>query len=458
MHSINTDVVIVGGGAAGCVTAGVIASFAPGQHITLLEIDCSADCNSTIASAFIPGAATRFQKQQGILDTPEAMAADICAKNHGESDYEITLSMCRHSANALHWMADIAHVPIEFAGEIHWLGHNTPRMHSHKLRSGIPIIRCLHTFLEKSENIHLLDHTTAREIERTSKGAFRVKALSDGRELDIVADFLVLATGGFGGNPGMIKQYIPDMTDAWHIGAATNTGDGIRWGLTLGGETKLMNAFQGRDTIREDGTRVTPGVISEGGIAVNNSGVRFVREDLGYSPLSTLFRAQDGKFVFLLWDERIQGKIADLYIMIDALEKGEIHSFSDVKQLSEFFDLPGDRLKDTLDTYNLTPIGVQDEFGRVRETPVLRPPFYASRVTGSIAHTQGGLTINKQSQVIDESGTSINHVYAVGNDAVGLSGAGSDGYLSGNGWFFAITSGFAAGRAIARELTQSTNS
>ena len=64
----------------------------------------------------------------------------------------------------------------------------------------------------------------------------------------------------------MIKQYIPDMSDAWHIGAATNQGMGIRSGISLGGQTKLMGGFQGRDTIREDGTRVTPGVISEGGL------------------------------------------------------------------------------------------------------------------------------------------------------------------------------------------------
>ena len=380
------------------------------------------------------------------------MARDIYKKNHGESDYDLTLAMCSHSADAIHWMTDVAGVPIEFAGEINWFGHRTPRMHSHKLRSGAPIIHQLHDFLRTSNNVNLLDFTTAQRIARQPNGLFRVNAVSNQSQIEILTQYLILATGGFGGNPKMIKQYIPEMADAWHIGAITNKGIGIRSGISLGGQVKLMSGFQGRDTIREDGTRVTPGVISEGGIAVNSAGLRFIREDLGYSPLSAIFRAQKTQFVFLLWDKRIQEKIANLHIMIDASDKGEIHSFSDLESLSDFFDLPGERLKNTFETYNATDIGVEDEFGRIRETPPLSPPFYVCRVTGSIAHTQGGLAINQHSQIIDEAKRPIKHVYAVGNDAAGLSGAGSDGYLSGNGWFFAITSGFAAARAIARKL------
>lgn len=452
MRSITTDVLVLGGGAAGCITAGAIANLAPRCEITLVETDCNADCNSTIASAFIPAAGTRFQQEQGIVDTAQAMARDIYKKNHGESDYDLTLAMCSHSADAIHWLTDVAGVPIEFAGEINWFGHRTPRMHSHKLRSGAPIIHQLHDFLRTSNNVNLLDFTTAQRIARQPNGLFRVNAMSNQSQIEILTQYLILATGGFGGNPKMIKQYIPEMADAWHIGAITNKGIGIRSGISLGGQVKLMSGFQGRDTIREDGTRVTPGVISEGGIAVNSAGLRFIREDLGYSPLSAIFRAQKTQFVFLLWDKRIQEKIANLHIMIDASDKGEIHSFSDLESLSDFFDLPGERLKNTFETYNSTDIGVEDEFGRIRETPPLSPPFYVCRVTGSIAHTQGGLAINQHSQIIDEAKRPIKHVYAVGNDAAGLSGAGSDGYLSGNGWFFAITSGFAAARAIARKL------
>ena len=449
MRCIETHVAVIGAGAAGCITAGALATFAPRCDITLIESDCNAHCNSTIASAFIPAAGTRFQNEQGIIDTPQAMAEDIYLKNKGESDYDLTLAMCSYSANVIHWMTDVAGVPIEFADEINWFGHNTPRMHSHKLRSGTPIIRQLHTFLKSLDNVDVLDLTTAQRISYESNARFRLSAISDGYPLEISSQYLVFATGGFGGNPDMIKQYIPDMSDAWHIGAATNQGMGIRSGISLGGQTKLMGGFQGRDTIREDGTRVTPGVISEGGIAVNSDGLRFIREDLGYSPLSAIFRAQKTQFVFLVWDKRIQEQIADLHIMVDAAAKGEIYSFYEPKELSDFLDFPEGQFLDTLETYNATNIGVVDEFGRIRSTPQLTAPFYACRVTGSIAHTQGGLTINQHSQVIDQTGYPIKHLYAVGNDAAGLSGGGSDGYLSGNGWFLAITSGFAAAHTIA---------
>ena len=94
MRCIKTDVAVIGAGAAGCITAGALATFAPRCDLILIESDCNAHCNSTIASAFIPAAGTRFQNEQGIIDTPQAMAEDIYLKNKGESDYDLTLAMC----------------------------------------------------------------------------------------------------------------------------------------------------------------------------------------------------------------------------------------------------------------------------------------------------------------------------------------------------------------------------
>ena len=61
--------------------------------------------------------------------------------------------------------------------------------------------------------------------------------------------------------------------------------------------------------------------------------------------------------------------------MVDAAAKGEIYSFYEPKELSDFFDFPEGQFLDTLETYNATNIGVVDEFGRIRSTPQLSAPF-----------------------------------------------------------------------------------
>lgn len=449
---LEAEVVVIGAGAAGSVAAGVCATHHRGVDTVLLEQDTSKFSNSSIASAFIPAAGTRFQQAAGYPDSPETMAADIQRKNNNESDEALTLNLCCRSAEVIHWLADVAQVPMEFAEEISWFGHSVHRMHSHPLRSGIPILADLHNFLRACPRLTFMDKTVAVGLLRDDGGVISgVEATSNDALIRIRTRQVVLSTGGFGANPKMVAQYIPEMSGAWHIGASTSRGDGIRWGIEFDGASALMNAYQGRDTIREDSTRVTPGVITEGGIAVNQAGERFAREDIGYSPLAAVFRKQPGEFVYLIWDERIHREIENLHIMVEADKAGEIRRFATSGELAEFFSIPRRPLERTVSSYNQVPIDGIDEVGRLKCTYPLESPYFVARVTGAIGHTQGGLIINSNGQVLDSERRIIPGLYAAGNDAAGLSGSGSDGYLSGNGWFFAITTGYVIGEAIAAE-------
>ena len=82
----------------------------------------------------------------------------------------------------------------------------------------------------------------------------------------MAAKRVVLATGGFNANREMLARYIPEMADAPNIGARSNRGEGIQWGMDAGAAVDHMGGYQGRDCIFDDGTRLTPGVINEGGI------------------------------------------------------------------------------------------------------------------------------------------------------------------------------------------------
>jgi fumarate reductase flavoprotein subunit len=73
---------------------------------------------------------------------------------------------------------------------------------------------------------------------------------------------------------------------------------------------------------------------------------------------------------------------------------------------------------------------------------VLQAPYHLIKVTGALFHTQGGLDINAQCQVLSQQGQPWPNVFAGGGAARGVSGNAVWGYLSGNGLLSAFASGW----------------
>lgn len=450
---LTTDVVIAGAGGAGLVAAATAALFEGGVDVILLERDQREPCNSVIASNFIPAAGTRCQRAAGIEDSAETMASDIERKNAGQSDSVITTELCRRSAEMIHWLADGLGVEMEFAPELTWIGQTHPRMHAHPNRSGLAIVEQLRKVTTAQPNVRYFDCTPASGLLTDAAGAVcGVTADGEHGRMPIKAAKTVLTTGGFNANREMLARYIPQMHDAPNIGARSNTGDGITWAMRAGADVACMSGYQGRDCIFEDGTRVTPGVINEGGIAVNATGRRFVNERRDYSELARVYREQPGHFAVFVWDERIQRMASDVFVMRQAMERGGITCCESAEQIAASFDLPSEALAKTIDQYNRGVREGCDAFGRNPLTEPLAPPYYCARITGAMAHTQGGLRVDTACRVLKQDDTPLTNLYAGGNAMAGLSGDDASGYSSGNGLLVAYVSGLIIGQHVVRAI------
>ena len=455
VREIETDVVVVGGGGAGLTVAGTVAASNKRARVLLVEQDFEEPCNSAIASNFIPAAGTRFQRAAGIEDSAQSFVADIMKKNGGRGDASIALALCEQSADAVHWLVDELKVDLEFAPELTWLGHSAIRMHAHPSRGGPPVVESLRDYAQRSAQITVLDHTTGSGLILSDEGAvLGVNATQDDESIQIHARKVVLTTGGYNASPQLLARYIPDMAEAPNIGANTDRGDGIVWAQAAGADCALMSGYQGRDCISADGTRVTPPVLNEGGIAVNKTGMRFVNENQDYSALASVYRQQPGQVAFFIWDQRIQTMVADVFVMQQAMQRGGILRADNVEQIATAYELPGSVLAKTLARYNEGVTSGVDEFGRTSLTVPLEPPFYTAQITGAIAHTQGGLVVDSACRVLRADGAPIPGLYAGGNTMAGLSGDGAGGYLSGNGLMVAYTSGYIIGKHAAARLNE----
>jgi fumarate reductase flavoprotein subunit len=75
------------------------------------------------------------------------------------------------------------------------------------------------------------------------------------------------------------------------------------------------------------------------------------------------------------------------------------------------------------------------------------------RVTGALFHTQGGLEVDDRARVLGADGP-MPTLYAAGGAALGVSGRGDSGYLSGNGLLSAVVLGRIAGHSAAEGTTR----
>jgi fumarate reductase flavoprotein subunit len=95
--------------------------------------------------------------------------------------------------------------------------------------------------------------------------------------------------------------------------------------------------------------------------------------------------------------------------------------------------------------------GEKDAFERVLPQPFERP-YYGIKVTVALYHTQGGLKLNADGQVLRADGSIIPNLYAGGGVAVGVSGKGLEGYLPGNGLLASLGLGMIAAEHAVTSL------
>ena len=65
----------------------------------------------------------------------------------------------------------------------------------------------------------------------------------------IGCDALVLACNGYGGNPDLVRRYIPEMANALYFGHPGNRGDAVIWGEALGAQLEHLGAYQGHGSV-----------------------------------------------------------------------------------------------------------------------------------------------------------------------------------------------------------------
>ena len=377
------------------------------------------------------------------------MTTDILSKAHNATDADMVKVLCQESGPAINWLTETHGVELALVDGFLYPNHSYLRMHAPASRTGADLIGSMTQAVERA-GVDLLTDSTVTDLFADTTGHISGIRFTrpDGTIELLGCSALILACNGFGGNPEMVKQLIPDMADANYFGHTGNQGEAIQWGEALGAAMADLGSYQGHGSVAHPhGILISWALMMNGGIQVNIHGQRFSNEHQGYSEQGRRVIAEPESIAWNILDARLYKMGQGFEDFRQAVLAGALIKADTLSELANKCGLPEDSLAATLSENSELSSGQgTDSFGRdFTSKPHLQPPYYAVKVTGSLFHTQGGLVVDANARVLRPDNSPLPNLYAGGGAARGISGPSDWGYLSGNGLLTAVALGRTAG-------------
>jgi fumarate reductase flavoprotein subunit len=450
----NVPVLVVGGGACGCVAA--LAARDAGADVLLIEQDARPMGSTGMSQGLFCAAATKAQARLGIADNGATFLADIMAKTRGWPDPVIARTIAYESGPTADWLIEQHGLPWDVdTGFRPAYGNSTFRVHGWHGHGGIDMVQLLHGKLAEA-GVDVLLQATLTGIMADENGCVLGVALTrpDGTVEQVGCDTLILASGGFAANHAMVERFMPEMAKARNNGHEGSHGVGILLGERIGAALADMGSYQGYAMLTQpQGISVPPGVIVEGGILVNVEGRRFTDESADIAGMVHPVMAQPGDHCWVIYDAGIESRCGYIPETKALVELNAAKAADNIQALAQAIAVDAKTLTATLDeARDAQRKGVCDAFGRLwGDDHPPAPAYRALKVIGAIYHTQGGLQIDAQARVLRPDGSALPNLFAGGGAARSVSGPSYWGYLPAMGLCTAITLGRIAGETAARQ-------
>ena len=449
------DVVVIGAGGAGFSAA--IEAKNAGANVVLLEKMPAVGGNSLISGAEMNAAKNWVQPKLGINDdSPELHAEDTYKGGDMKGDMNVIKVMTHNALDAAKWCRDYLGVRFEDDNLFFFGGHS-------RKRALIPVGHTGTEFITKFQakadelGIPVITNMKAEELIKDKSGrVVGVKATMNGASYTFNAKGgVVLATGGFGANPEMVKKYNPKIDERFKTtDAPGTTGEALYMAERAGAQLVNMGYIQTYPICDP-----ISGVIEliadarfDGAIMLNQEGKRFVEELQRRDVLSEAILMQTGGYCWVLWNDKI-GSISNTVkehpTEYEAFTKqGIMATCDDLKCVADFTKIPFDSLKGTVNRVSsMTGKGNDKDFNhRSGLVDMTQGKYYVIKAVPSVHHTMGGVRINEKAQALTAEGKAIPGLWAAG-EVTGVTHGTNR--LGGNAYTDIIVFGRIAGKAAA---------
>ena len=449
------DVVVIGAGGAGFSAA--ITARNAGANVVLLEKMPAVGGNSLISGAEMNVAKNWVQPKLGINDdSPELHAQDTFKGGDGKGDMKVINVMTHQALDAAKWCRDYLGVRFEDDNLFFFGGHS-------RKRALIPVGHTGTEFIAKFQakadelGIPVITNMKAEELIKNKDGrVVGVKATMDGSEYTFNAKGgVVLATGGFGANPEMVKKYNPKIDERFKTtDAPGTTGEALYMAERAGAQLVNMGYIQTYpicDPI-SGAIELIADARFDGAIMLNQEGKRFVEELQRRDVLSEAILNQTGRYCWVLWNDigKISNTVKAHANEYEAFTKqGIMATCDDLKCIADFTKIPFDQLQKTVKRVSdMAGKGNDKDFNhRSGLVDMQQGKYYVIKAVPSTHHTMGGVRINEKAEALTAEGKVIPGLWAAG-EVTGVTHGTNR--LGGNAYTDIIVFGRIAGEAAAK--------
>lgn len=479
-HLLSADVVVVGGGAAGMAAS--VKAAENGAKVILLEKNGMVGGGGANYAEGLYGIETEWQRDKNYGLSIGESAEYLQRFHHFKSDAKLNRLFLDQASDSLNWLAkhDITFEAIQVSPSEtltwHVIGKYKGDMH------GTAYIHALKDWADKL-GVKTYLNTQGKSLIMKEGKVAGIKAASSTDTYTITAPNVILATGGFGDNPKLIKELL--HYNPANVKASINinkTGDGYQMARAVG-------AMEGPAT-----AVLHPGTEGKGiqflsnlyvmswqpfNMWVNNRGERFASETITFefALAGNAIASQYGNAGWAIFDDAAldyvnsQGidvgvgviiptktKLTNVRKEIDAAVAAGSESVkraSSIEGLAKEIGVPPQALAQTLAAYNKSANDHHDgEFFKMPHwmRPIGKGNYYAVRIRPYFFCTLGGLRTDRDMHVLNEKDQPIPGLYATGVDVGGLYGDTYTTWTSGHAFGFAAWSGQRAAMSVVKSL------
>ena len=457
--SDSLDVIVIGAGIAGLVTANRAAQL--GKRVVVLEKGTEDKylCNSRYAYG------TFHINYSDLGQDEDVLVARIESATEGHARKDLARAIAKDGRRLMQWLKSEGIDLIK-------LDNYQTNVLAPAWRKGFGLtwkdygadiaLQRLGANLGQRQG-RILRGTRATALKRTPSG-IEIDTAGSGK---LQALCVVIADGGFQANLDMVRGYgiSPAPEKLLPRNGGTAVGDGIHLAQALGGaitESGMNNIYghlHSRDAMNT--TRLWPrpymDEVAASGIVIDASGRRVADEGLGGIWLSNaIARTPDPLGTTIVFDQPIWDGPGRNHVQPPnpLLEEagGTLHRADTLAELAALAGVAPQALEETVASYNAAlDAGTLSSLSpprsdRNKPWPIKTPPFYAMPICVAITNCMGGIVVDGDGRVLDKADKPIPGLFAAGSTVGGLDGGPHAGYVGG---LIKATLGLRAAEAIA---------
>jgi succinate dehydrogenase/fumarate reductase flavoprotein subunit len=456
LEDMDCDIVVVGGGIAGLMSA-ITAKAEGAGDVILIEKHAEIGGSAALSSAFMVTAEyDKFEAENPDYDDSLEKVLDglRATAELGDPKYVVNWDYLEKIERAMPETLDFL-FDLGLTAKFRTLSTAVTAWDG----QGAGFMKNLGEIAEK-QGITILTGTTGTELLTDESGAVcGVKAISNGDNLNIYAKKVILATGGSSFAKGAVFDNKPaDSQAIFFQGASTgDTGDGQVMAAAVGaeilGNLRLKQAgIEYNQTLRNSLVKKP----STDGLIVNAEGQRFANEKQPSNQMLTDIMLFEGSPRYFLIVDTADAELAAA--LKDAYDKGLAVFYGEtIEDLATAIKIDPATLRASFDRYqSFCETGVDEDFGKQVDKLVPytgEAGYYAINIFPAGWGTMGGgIKTDDTGHVLTADDSAINNLFAAGevsdHDIFGQY------YVGGMSMSTFAAAGHIAGRTAAQELAE----